>query len=208
LRAVQRFVVRRARYVIVPSGYFKTVVEQWGARPERLKVIYNGVEPAQPEAPRSVPPRPYMVGAGRLVPWKGFDMLIRLLLKLPEWHLVVIGDGPERKVLEALAQKEGVAGRVVFTGELARAQVLGWCKDGDAFVLNTSFESFSFQVVEAMMAGARIVTTSVGSLPELVEQGKEGVLLTPGDTEGFRAALESTRAQPEVWQARREAAKR
>ncbi|HVY72543.1 MAG TPA: glycosyltransferase family 4 protein [Candidatus Paceibacterota bacterium] len=207
VRRVQRFVVRRADRVIVPSIYFRTVVLTWGVLSERLVVIYNGIGEEESRRPRGPIAHPCMVSIGRLVPWKGFGLLMRVLTRMPAWHLVIVGDGPERASLEALAQTEGVRERVTFTGEIPRAEVLGWCEATDAFVLNSSFESFSFQIAEAMTVGASIIATNIGSIPELIENGKEGILLAPNDEAGFLAALESVYADKDAWRMRRAAAR-
>ena len=115
LRMLQRFVVRRASVVVVPSAYFGKVVEAWGVKPERLRVVYNSVELETPIQPDNKPEGNVMVSAGRLVPWKGFDGVIEALQRLPEWKLVIIGDGPERARLERLANHRAVANRATFT---------------------------------------------------------------------------------------------
>jgi glycosyltransferase involved in cell wall biosynthesis len=208
LRSIQKLVSRRADRVIVPSIYFKGIVREWGVSEERIQVIYNSVERIEPRAPETLPQRPFMVSAGRLVRWKGFMGLIDLVADMPEWKLVILGEGPLKGELVSRARLRQVADRVVFTGSLARDEVVGWYEKADAFVLNSSFESFSFQVAEALQAGVPIITTHVGSLPELVDDGKEGVLVSPNDVSAIRAALESTQHDPELWRVRREAAKR
>lgn len=208
LRRLQRFVVRRAIVVVAPSEYFAQVVQGWGVRPEKLRTVYLNVELENPQKPANRPEGNVLVSAGRLVPWKGFDGVIEAIRKLPEWKLVIIGDGPERKRLEALASDASLAGRVTFLGALPRAQVLGWYSVADAFVLNTSFESFSYQVVEALAIGVPVIATSIGSLPELIENGKEGILIKPNDIPVLCTAIESVRSEPDLWRQRVEAGKR
>ncbi|HUD02682.1 MAG TPA: glycosyltransferase [Candidatus Paceibacterota bacterium] len=207
LRRVQRFVVRSATMVLVPSRYFEGVVSHWGIKSDRVRCLYLGVDlPPSIETPKHVLAGHIMVSAGRLVPWKGFSMLIGLLPTLPDWNLVIVGDGPERMPLEQQAKKLGVQGRVLFTGALSRKKMLGWCKVADAFVLNTSFESFSFQIVEAMMVGVPVITTRIGSIPELIDDDKEGVLLAPNDAKAFKEAIASIKSDPEKWHERTRAA--
>lgn len=209
LKKLQGWVARSAHTVIVPSRYFAGIVSQWGVAPGRLKVVYHGMQAVKDVSmPEGLPSRPFMVSAGRLVPWKGFDFLIGLLPQLPEWQLVIIGDGPQRAALERQARSLGVAERVKFTGAIRHADVLGWCGSADAFVLNTSFESFSFQVLEAMAVGAPVITTAIGSIPELITDGREGVLLAPNDSEGFLESIRSIRGVPDLWRERQEAARR
>jgi glycosyltransferase involved in cell wall biosynthesis len=208
LRRVQRFVAGSAALVVVPSDYFKTIAATWGIRPERLVRIYLGMDaPEGAVPPGDRPSGRVLFSVGRFVPWKGFTLLLHLLAAAPEWQAVIAGGGPLQGALEAQARVLGVTERVRFTGPLPREEVLGWCASADAFVLNTSFESFSFQVLEAMAMGAAIITTTAGSLPELITDGVEGVLCDPGDTDAFGRALASIGGDP-AWEARREAAKK
>ena len=203
-RMIQRFVVRGAERVITPSDYFRELVTGWGISVDSAVTIYNGIDlSALPKLPETIPSEHVIVSAGRLVPWKGFEMLIRLLVDLPErWTLVIIGEGPERESLEARARELGVHGRVRFTGRLSREEVFGWYKVGTVFALNTSFESFSFQIVEALACGVPIVTTNIGSIPELVTDGVEGILKEPDDAAGFLAAIKSVLEDEERWSER------
>ncbi len=208
LRAIQNFVVRRADLVVVPSRYFKGVVAGWGVHQDRLTHIYLGIDTSlEAVRPPSVLPKTIFT-VGRLVPWKGFSGIIELLPELPTWNLVIAGDGPEASHLRKKTHDLGVADRATFLGNIPRNEVLGWCSATDAFVLNTSFESFSFQVLEAMAQGARVVTTRVGSLPELLTDGKEGFLYEPGDTKALLEALRSIEQEPARWKDRQEAAQR
>lgn len=180
LRFIQKIVVRNAAAVIAPSRYFAGIVSGWGVQKPRLYIIYNGIQlPLESVAPDTVE-SPCMVSVGRLVPWKGFSTLIHLAAQMPQWHLVIVGDGPERHALEEQARKLTVADRVQFTGQLSRAQVIGWYRASSAFVLNTSFESFSFQIVEAMAAGVPIIAANIGSIPELYRRREGWYTSRPG----------------------------
>jgi len=130
-----------------------------------------------------------IVSVGRLVPWKGMDGIIRAVAEEKEWQACIVGAGPDDKKLSMLTRKFGCADRVHFTGELARAQALGWVKTADAFVLNSTYEGLSHQLIEAMSLGIPIVATNIGGNPELITDGKEGLLIEPGDDEALRASL-------------------
>ncbi|HVW71640.1 MAG TPA: glycosyltransferase family 4 protein [Candidatus Paceibacterota bacterium] len=208
LRFLGRYTVRHADRVVVPSHYFERIVSGWGVDASRLGVIYNGIEAVPPELPAEPPTRPFVVSVGRLVPWKGFLALIDVLPQLPEWQLVIVGDGPQRAMLEAAAETRGVHDRVHFTGSVSRPQVLGWLSAADAFVLNSSFESFSYQVVEALAMGTPVIATRIGSIPELVNEGSEGVLVEPNDRTALVRSIESVKKQPEAWAVRADAGRR
>ena len=204
LRAVERFVVRHADATVTPSRFIGRIVEQW--YPRRLQVIHNGVDvPKGIVLPTSLPKRPFMVTASRLIYGKGFECLIDLMEDLPDWQLVIVGSGPLEQTLKIRAAERGVGERVRFVGAVSRAEMFGWYKAATAFILNTEFETFSFQVVESLAAGTPTIATKVGGIPEIVENGVQGVLVTPNDQEALKAALQSVLRDPAVWEKRKEA---
>ena len=206
LQFIQCTVVTRAALVITPSQYFQKLVGGWGVAPEKNITIYNGVD--LNVAPTDIKPseQKTIVTAGRLVAWKGITGLLTMLESLPDWRLVIVGDGPDRAALVAQVAKRNLTERVLFTGSIPRADVLGWCVAADVFVLNTHFESFSYQVVEAMHSGTPVIVTNVGSLPELITSGIEGVLVTPDDLTALRAAVLSVESESDLWAKRTAAA--
>lgn len=201
LRKLQRWVSRQAVQVIVPSKYFKEVVGTWGIAPDAISVVYNGLEMLAPPQEAARQERT-IVTSGRLVPWKGVGALIALMAEVPDWQLVVLGDGPERETLERTAVEQGVAQRVTFKGSVSHEQVLKQCVSASLFVLNTHFESFSFQTVEAMMVGARVVVTNIGSLPELITDGVEGRLIAPDDMQSLKDIIAHYDADEAAWDER------
>jgi glycosyltransferase involved in cell wall biosynthesis len=216
LRSLQKFAARSAALLVVPSDFFQAIVLQWGIAPDRVKRIYLGLDFSEgPVAPSNVPEGKILFSLGRFVPWKGFSMLISLISELSEqskfalseWHLVIAGDGPLRAELEKQVLDLHISERVTFTGFISHAEALGWLRQADAFALNTSFESFSFQILEAMASGVPVITTAVGSIPELITNNVEGILCAPDDREAFKSAILSTQTDAEKWHERTEAAK-
>lgn len=207
LRSVQKCVTKYADQIITPSNYFKELVADWGVDRKKITTIYNGVDlevlPIKIDKPTAFT----IVSAGRLVPWKGFISLLEIVKSNPRWHLVILGDGPERAKLQTLIREYGIEDRVNLRGTVTRPEIFGWCKAADVFVLNTEFESFSYQIVEAMSVGAAIVTTNVGSIPELITSGREGILCRRNDVNCLKEAILSVELQPEVWAVRRQAAR-
>ena len=208
LRSIQRFVARSATRVIAPSQYFATLVQGW-LLPDapRVRHIYNGV--ALPANLRLATfDRLTIVTAARLVPWKGIDRLIRLLPSCSqEAQLLVIGDGPDRTRLEGIARDAGVEDRVKFTGQLPREELLAEVAGADLFVLASSFESFSFQLVEAMMLGKAIVAQRSGNIEEMIRSGQSGVLVEPENDEALVEAIQSLLMHPDQREALGRAAK-
>lgn len=201
LRSIQRFVVGRADMVITPSIYFKNLVAGWNKIQKNIQNIYNGIElpiiaKSKSEARNELKIADndlVIVSAGRLVPWKGFIGLVNVVELLvkenPRYKLYIIGDGPDRTNLTDLIAKKGLTGNVSITGSVTREMIFTYLKAADVFVLNTAFESFSFQIIEAMHAGVPVISTNIGNIPEIVENGKNGILLSPDDVDGMVDAI-------------------
>jgi glycosyltransferase involved in cell wall biosynthesis len=129
------------------------------------------------------------VSIGRLAEPKDFGTLISAVADLPlgTVRLVVVGDGPQRAVLEAQVKASRVADAIEFVGEVddVRARL----ERADAFVLSSRSEGMPISVLEAMAAGLPVVATDVGGVHEVVLDGETGRLVPPGDVRALAAAL-------------------
>ena len=197
LRSVQKFVVRRADLIITPSDYFRELVSKWGVASDKIVRIYNGIE-LPPVGSDLSERKKVFVTAGRLVPWKGFEAVIEVMTGFPDYKLLIIGDGPDRERLAKLIETFKLGNQVTLTGQIPREQMWETLSQASLFILNTSFESFSFQVVEAMAAGVPVITTNVGSLPELIRDGRTGYLIKPNDSEALKQKISQVLANSEV----------
>lgn len=189
LRRIQKFVVSRADRVITPSLYFRDVVREWVSKKERVVTIYNGVDFQELAVSVNTYIPKTLITAGRLVPWKGFVKVIELMEELPDWKLYIAGEGPFRKVLEDTIEKRGLRQKVYMLGSVPRKGLAQRIKEAEIFILNTHFESFSFQVVEVMNLGTPVITTDVGNLREIIEDKKEGILIQPDNMEQMKASI-------------------
>jgi L-malate glycosyltransferase len=174
--------------------------------PERkIAIIPNGLDvetfasatPALPTAPGTV--RVGMI-ARMNERAKNHAVLLRaaarLVPKFSKLQFVLVGDGPLRAELEALASQLGIANRVSFLGD--RQDVPAILASVDVAVLPSSSESLSNSILEAMAAGLPVVATRVGGNPELVSEGGTGYLVSPNDDASLADALERLLAQPEL----------
>ncbi len=184
LRRVQKFVVGRAVRVITPSHYFRVLVGGWICHPERVMTIYNGIDMTSLPSVSTYEPKT-ILSAGRLVPWKGFKMLILALRDLPDWKLYIAGDGPDYATLKLFIEEQCLSARAILLGKVERSVLLDKIQHCEIFALNTHFESFSFLAVEAMYCGTPVITTRIGNLTEIVDDGISGLLITPDDTQDF-----------------------
>ena len=180
LRALQRFVVRSAKAVIVPSVYMQKIVSKWKVRPV---VIYSSVDlSAAYELPANRPEGFLVVSSGRRVPWKGFDGIERVVAGGKGWHLFIAENLP-------------------------RGTALGWVKTADVFVLNSTYEGLSHALVEAMALGTPVVATAVGGNPELIEDQVDGLLIPPNNDGALYAALRNVADDKEAALARAQSAR-
>jgi glycosyltransferase involved in cell wall biosynthesis len=123
------------------------------------------------------------LAVARLVERKGLGDLIRAfaLLKRGAFELEIVGDGPDEAVLKELATSLGVAREIRFSGALGRAAVAERYQMADLFTLPSAAEAFGNVFAEALASGLPIIGSTIGGIPELVEDGVNGLLVNPGD---------------------------
>lgn len=184
------------RVIAVSANVRDFCVSHIGLPAEKLVVIYNGVAlprelPASRQQARDalgLPSDDLVIGAvTRLDPVKGVDFLIRALAQVDDARLTVIGDGPERAALEALANDLGVTGQVFWAGH--RCDVESLLPAFDLFVQPSLHEGMPNTVLEAQACGLPVVATAVGGTPEVVVDGVTGLLVPPRDPTALAKAM-------------------
>lgn len=180
------------------SAFNAAQVEARYGRP--VTVVPNGVDPERfaPNPARGelrhrfgIPEGiPLVISVGRLIGLKGLQLVVRALAQLPEVHYLVVGEGPERQKLAALAEQTGVAGRVHFAGAVKHAELPQYLTAADVFVQpSVGEEAFGISVVEAMSCGLPVLASDQGGLREVVVPGETGLLIPTGQLEAWEAAL-------------------
>lgn len=193
LRQVQKWVCRRATKIIVPSEYLKKIVVGWGVEKEKITVIYNAFTgrscESYPQANHQNEQKT-ILSVGRLVPWKGFEKLIGVMIDLPaDTKLKIVGDGPDEKKLKNKAKELNLKNRVEFLGKLEHDQVLSEMNQADVFVLNTEYEGLPHVLLEALGYGLPVVATRIGGNPEVIEDGWNGTLVETNNKEQLKKAI-------------------
>lgn len=159
-------------------------------KPEKITVIYNAVDLSlfDSEAPVIISRNnnDFLIGSvGQLHPSKGYDTLLKsmpqVIKEFPSVKLIIIGDGIQKEYLERLCSDLGISQQVTFLGRKTSAEVSGFLKNIDLFVLASNWEGFGLALIEAMSAGKPVVAAKVGGIPEIVEDGECGFLVPPGD---------------------------
>jgi glycosyltransferase involved in cell wall biosynthesis len=172
-------------------------------KPEQFVAIPSGVDieglrarlPSRVEARRQLgwpPDAPVVMGVGRLVPIKGFDLLVRAMPRILAWfgdaRIVLVGDGLERRRLESLAGEAGVWRALSIVG--ASSEVAMYLAAADVLVAPSRNEGMGRVLVEAMTAGLPVVATRVGGIPAVVADGETGILIPAEDSEAVAKGVE------------------
>jgi len=177
---LERGIGRAAQYAVVPSGVPTAALR--AAAPSR----------AAARARLGLAAGAFVVaGVGRLVPIKGFDLLVAalpdVLARVPSTQVVLVGDGAERAALQARAAALGVGDRLRITGAVTDVTV--YLAAADVLVAPSRNEGMGRVLVEALALGVPVVGTAVGGIPDVIVDGECGVLVPPEDPPALAEAL-------------------
>lgn len=196
LRAGLRVGLTRARAVTACSQFvLDDAVERFGLAPGKGTVVPNGIDldPQQQQVALDVPRERFVLALGRVVPKKGFDLLLDAFAQvsqdMPDLGLVIGGDGAARASLIVRAEELGIRDRVAFPGVLSRPQVAWAMAHAELFVLPSRVEPFGIVVVEALGAGRPVIVSSCGGAGEIARNDREGLVVDPADTPALAAAI-------------------
>lgn len=175
-------------------------------RPDRVRVIYNGVDAAAVRERAAAQPveRPHrflVSGSGMLIRRKGFDRIIRAIAQVhaarPDGDvgLRIVGEGAERGALKALARELGIADRVHLAGHRDNPHPL--IAASDLFVMASDNEGISNALLEAMALGVPVISTRSGGAAEAIENGRSGILVDDDAPETLAAAIDALLGNPE-----------
>jgi glycosyltransferase involved in cell wall biosynthesis len=203
-RAVRDFLVRSEgldpeRFVVIPNGIdlapFLQLPESRDARAELVRRL--GLEDRGDGIPGGTgEQRPVAGFVGRLADQKGVDLLLEAVARLGDsLDLVLIGDGPLEDRLRERAARPDLEGRVFFAGH--QDEIATLLPAFNLFAFPSRWEGFGLAAVEAMAAGLPVVGTATDGLREVVENGKTGVLVPPGDVNCLARALSELVRDPE-----------
>ena len=205
-RRLIRWAMREADALISVSAGLKAAMVAQGADPSRITVLRNGVDlamftPQDRAAARAALglAGPALLSVGLLNERKGHHRVIEALAGLPGWQLLIVGDGPDRARLQALATTLGLAGRVIFVGSVPHAELPRYYSAADALVLASSREGWANVLLESMACGTPVVASPIPGNPEVVQEAAAGVMMPENSAAGVVAgvhALQAVRLPP------------
>jgi glycosyltransferase involved in cell wall biosynthesis len=197
----ERVNVHRAQRVIVPSRYSAGVAHHVYELPfERIAVIPEPLDLGEwrrrfDGARRRADGAPTVLSVARMYPRKRLEDLLRaavtLRSRIPDLRVRIVGAGPESVRLRTLATSLGLAGVVTFLGEINRSALAVEYVGADCFCLPTIQEGFGLVFAEAMAAGLPIVACRAAAVPEVVVDGRTGLLVGQRDPEELAKAMET-----------------
>jgi glycogen synthase len=188
--------------VITPRLYRLLLSD--GVEERRVHVIPPGVNPSLFEGPFEDPfsgvGKPRVLFVGRLAPQKGVRTLVAAagLLEDPSAQVLLVGDGPERKALEREAKRIGVGDRLLFEGFLAHERLPAVLAHADLLVLPSIYEELGTVLLEAMQAGLPVVASKTGGIPDVIEDGVNGLLVPPGEPGALARAIDRLLAERDL----------
>lgn len=199
--------------VLTVSRDCARALEPFNLRARPVRVVLNGIDGELPAADRrelAAADGPLIGAIGNLEDRKGFVVLAEAMRLVPQASCVIVGaptpDGTEA-ALRAIAAEPALKGRLRLAGYLPKAWRFAGCFDICA-IPSVRNESFGLLALDAMRGGRPVVATRVGGLPEVVEDGRTGLLVPPGDPAALAAALTRLLADPELARRLGEAGKR
>lgn len=203
LKRIEKFVCQKAYKVIVPSQYLKKIVLGWGVDEKQIEVVYNSVGVSNYTISSEAVKKELILSVGRLVSWKGFEVLIEAVKDLFEvnkdFELKILGSGPDKDKLIKKCENLGIS-RVPCIKSVPHLDVVDYMSQAGMFVLNTSYEGLSHTILEAFAAGVPVITTNIGGNPELIKDGENGLLVEYNNKEQLKEAILKLYNNPDLRQ--------
>lgn len=198
----------RADAVIVPSGFLEAVFGKHGFTTQVVPNIVNLERFSSAREPRTGA-GPRLLVARNLEPIYDNATALRALVlvreRYPDATLVIAGSGPSRAELERLAADLGITGAVTFTGRVDNAAMASLYRDADVMLNPSLVDNMPNSVLESLACGVPVVSTNVGGVPYLVEDGRTALLVPPQAPQAMAAAVLRVVAEPALTAALQEA---
>lgn len=183
---LEKQLLKRVPHIIVPSISFMSLIS--GLSRSRIHIIPQGINLNEIQTTGMVKghiQHPCILYMGRLAKEKGVEILIKAIpiirKSIPDVHVYIAGSGQDEKRLIDLAGKLNLRDSVEFLGFLSGEKKWSYYKSSDVCIVPSIYESFGIALLEAMACGKPVVASNVGNVPEVVENGKNGLLFEYGN---------------------------
>lgn len=196
----QKYFVEKSTVITAPSEFQKNMLLSLGADDDSIVVLRNAID-LNKFNPNVVPAiekkgdEKIISYAGRLIPWKGVEYLIKAFAKVDDARrrsskLLIVGDGPSRLKLQKLSQQLGIVDSVIFTGRIPNNLVPSYIASSDIVVLPSLYDPFPHNMLETLAMKKPLIATSIGGIPEVVKHKETGYLVNPGSSDELAGAIE------------------
>lgn len=198
-RLSRAYVVRRAAAFVASSSASREAQIAYGADRRKCFLSCLTVDINKYLREKSDYGGRQLLYVGSLIQRKGLDLLLPALAKTAEdIRLVIVGEGQEKEALTAQAKKLGILGRIEFRGYVEGEALRGLYNTSDVFVLPTREDCFGLVILEAMCASLPVISSKYADGAfDLIEEGQNGTIVDPEDTEAFAAAIDGMFADGE-----------
>jgi len=202
---------RANRVVCLSKGVMKDVINRYNIPKNKVITIYNPIDISNIKKLLKNDPEgcPWLrddqkktfkiIATGRLIPQKGFDILIKSLFRLKDipWTLCILGEGREKHFIQNLAAQLGIFNRIFMPGFVNNPYA--WMKCADLFVLSSRWEGFGHVIAEAMVCGTPVLATKCPSGPEeIINNNIDGLLCEPNSVEDLASKIKWLYENPDI----------
>lgn len=197
---LRKHVIRHASAYIASSTRSKEAQIFYGASEEKCHVSLLAVDIQKYIQEPCGQGKGKIICVGSLIERKGIDLLLKAAAKVKsQWSLYLAGEGAEKENLKKQAEVLGISGKVYFLGQLNREELLRHYADSDLFILPTREDCFALVILEAMCSGLPIICSRYADgAYDLIEEGKNGFIVDPYDTDGFAESIEKVLGSKEL----------
>jgi glycosyltransferase involved in cell wall biosynthesis len=198
-----RMLMESADWLVAPSqSTLDTALDRFPVLRPKCSAIHNAVDLGEFQQVDSRGPqaRPYILCIALHHIHKALDVLVKAFVVFhrthPEVELWLVGDGPYRSELEVLVRQLGLTESVRFLGLQGRSTVCRLLAECSLFVLPSRVEPFGIAIIEALASGKPVISTKVGGIPEIIENGTNGILVEPDDPQALCEAMRTVWDDP------------
>ncbi len=205
IESVQRAICNRYDAIIAPSKYMKgTLVKYSGVESSKIHVVYNAIRSHSYSEgdidklrKRLLDGSKYsVISACRMVPWKGVEYLIEAFKTLPgDIRLILIGDGPIKEDL----QKRSKGLNIKFLNKVPHSQIQKYIQASDVYALPSIYEPSALALLDCLVTQTPIIATNVGGTPEIISDGKTGLLIKDRNPEAIAHSIQRLLSEEELY---------